>query len=676
MLGPPSKHFRCPRRSRLQCWFRSRVGRERLHAKLKPNRMRSTSTTISPLLVCTILVFSACSGLSSPEPIPQYDAETFYETTAITGASFSHDEGRILISTDASGVFNAYSQPFDGGPPEQLTQSDNDSIFAVTWFPRDDRFLYTADQGGNELNHLYVRESDGSVKDLTPGDELKAMFGGWSGDLESFAVLTNERDRRYFDLYRYKVDGYERELVLKNEEGWMPGGVSRDGRWVSLDKHRNNADSDIYIWDAENPDTPPVHITPHEGNVQHVSVTFSPDSTKFYYGTDGRGEFRQIWTYDMATQEHAAAVEADWDVVFFSLSETGRYQVTGINQDAQTVFSILDTKTGEEVQIPDLPEGNVQRVVFSRSESRMAFYLNSDSSPSNLYVLQIGDLEIKRLTSSLNESISQEHLVDSEVVRYESYDGLQVPSLLYKPKTASSANPVPAMVWVHGGPGGQSRKGYSPTFQHLVNHGYAVLAVNNRGSSGYGKTFYHMDDQKHGDVDLKDCVEAKKYLSSLDWVDPSRIGIIGGSFGGFMVAAALAFEPEVFDVGINIFGVTNWLRTLQNMPPWWEAQREALFAEMGDPATDEERLRAISPLFHASNIVKPLLVVQGANDPRVLQAESDEIVEAVREAGTPVKYLLFPDEGHGFRKKANRIAASNAYVEFLNQHLRGESPAP
>ena len=638
--------------------------------------MTTTRITAAPSLVCTVLVFSACSGPSYPEAIPLFSAETFYETTAIIGASFSHDEERILISTDASGVFNAYSQPFDGGPPEQLTQSDNDSIFAVSWFPRDDRFLYTADQGGNELNHLFVRESDGSIKDLTPGDELKAMFGGWSGDLESFAVLTNERDRRYFDLYRYKVDGYERELVLKNEDGWMPGSVSRDGRWVSLDKHRNNADSDIYIWDAENPDTPPAHITPHEGNVQHVSVTFSPDSKKFYYGTDGRGEFRQIWTYDMATQQHAAAVEADWDVVFFSLSETGRYQVTGINQDAQTVFSILDTETGEEVQIPDLPEGNVQRVVFSRSESRMAFYLNSDSSPPNLYVLQIDDPEIKRLTSSLNESISQEHLVDSEVVRYESYDGLEVPSLLYKPKTASSANPVPAMVWVHGGPGGQSRKGYSPTLQHLVNHGYAVLAVNNRGSSGYGKTFYHMDDQKHGDVDLKDCVEAKKYLSSLDWVDPSRIGIIGGSFGGFMVAAALAFEPEVFDVGINIFGVTNWLRTLQNMPPWWEAQREALFAEMGDPATDGERLRAISPLFHASNIVKPLLVVQGANDPRVLQAESDEIVEAVREAGTPVKYLLFPDEGHGFRKKANRIAASNAYVEFLNQHLRGESPAP
>lgn len=638
--------------------------------------MTNARPLTASLLLWTVPTFVACTGPTSPDSIPRYDAKTFYETTAITGASFSHDEERILISTDASGVFNAYSQPFAGGPSEQLTQSDDDSIFAVSWFPNDDRFLYTADQGGNELNHLYVRESDGSVRDLTPGDQLKATFGGWSGDRKSFFVQTNERDRRYFDLYKYDGDSYERELILKNEQGWIPGRVSRSGRWVSLDKPRNNADSDIYIWDAENPETPPVHITSHEGNVQHVSVTFSPDSTKFYYGTNGRGEFRQIWTYDLASQEHAAAVEADWDVVFFSLSETGRYQVTGINQDAQTVISILDTETGEELQIPDVPEGSVQRVVVSRSESRMAFYLNSDSSPPNLHVLEIDDLKTRRLTSSLNSEISPEHLVDSAVVRYQSYDGLDIPSLLYKPKTASRMSRVPAMVWVHGGPGGQSRKGYSPTLQHLVNHGYAVLAVNNRGSSGYGKTFYHMDDRKHGDVDLKDCIWARQYLASLDWVDPSRIGIIGGSFGGFMVAAALAFEPAAFDVGINIFGVTNWLRTLRNIPPWWEAQREALFAEMGDPATDEERLRAISPLFHASNIVKPLLVVQGANDPRVLQAESDEIVEAVRKAGTPVEYLLFPDEGHGFRKRANRIAASNAYVEFLDLHLQRESAVP
>ena len=281
--------------------------------------------------------------------------------------------------------------------------------------------------------------------------------------------------------------------------------------------------------------------------------------------------------------------------------------------------------------------------------------------------------KFRQWTQALSPAIDPAHLVTSTVVRYRSGDGLEIPSILYKPRDASAGRPAPALVWVHGGPGGQSRTGYSATIQHLVNHGYAVLAANNRGSSGYGKTFYHMDDKRHGDVDLKDIVAARGYLESLDWVDDGRIGIIGGSYGGYMVMAALAFEPQAFDAGINIFGVTNWVRTLKSIPPWWESFKEALYDEMGDPATDEARHRRISPLFHAGNVKKPVLVVQGANDPRVLQVESDEMVAAVKANGVPVEYLLFPDEGHGFEKRENRIAASEAYVKFLDRYLRGNT---
>ena len=288
-------------------------------------------------------------------------------------------------------------------------------------------------------------------------------------------------------------------------------------------------------------------------------------------------------------------------------------------------------------------------------------------------MIDLTDGNSRQLTSALNPVIDQSHLVSSEVVRYESFDGLEIPSVLYRPHGASVANQVPALVLVHGGPGGQTRTGYRAMVQHLVNHGYAILGANNRGSSGYGKTFYHMDDKRHGEEDLQDIVYGRKYLESLDWVDAGKIGVIGGSYGGYMVAAALAFEPEAFDIGINIFGVTNWVRTLQSIPPWWEAQKEALYDELGDPATDAERHRRISPLFHAENIVKPTLVVQGANDPRVLQVESDELVSAIQANEVPVEYIVFPDEGHGFRKRANRITASDAYVRFLDTYLKGES---
>jgi dipeptidyl aminopeptidase/acylaminoacyl peptidase len=590
------------------------------------------------------------------------------------GASFSHDESQILITNDASGIFNVYSQPISGGDWRQLTQSTTDAYRAVSWFPADDRFLYTADRGGDELDHLYVQEEDGTVKDLTPGENLKAMFGGWSRDDDHFWVLTNERDPKHFDVYRYATDGYERERIFENTEAWMPGAISRDGRWIALGKPRNSADSDIYLFDTASPLESPKHITPHEGNVNHTILLFSANGDQLFYLTDGHGEFAQAWTYDIPSGDHAKLIEADWDVMYVTTSKHGRYRVSAINEDARTVLTVTDTESNGALELPELPEGDVTGVRFSPSESKMAFYVNSDTSPSNLYILDLDTGEHQKLTSSLNPKISRDELVAAEVVRYKSYDDLEIPAVLYRPHTATAESPVPALVWVHGGPGGQSRKGYSATLQHLVNHGYAILAVNNRGSSGYGKTFYHMDDKKHGDVDLKDCVWARKYLESLDWVDGTKVGIIGGSYGGYMVAAALAFEPDAFDVGVDIFGVTNWLRTLKSIPPWWESFKESLYDEMGDPATDEERLRGNSPLFHASNITKPLLVVQGANDPRVLQVESDELVEAVRANGVPVEYVIFPDEGHGFRSKANRITASNKYLEFLDTYLKGQAP--
>ena len=200
-----------------------------------------------------------------------------------------------------------------------------------------------------------------------------------------------------------------------------------------------------------------------------------------------------------------------------------------------------------------------------------------------------------------------------------------------------------------------------------------MLAVNNRGSSGYGKTFFQLDDLKHGEDDLLDCVEAKKFLASTGTVDEDRIGIIGGSYGGYMVLAALTFQPEEFAVGVDLFGISNWVRTLESIPAWWEAFREALYKELGNPATDMEYLRRISPIFHADKITKPLMVLQGANDPRVLKIESDEIVEAVRKNNVPVEYVIFDDEGHGFRKKENRIKGYSAILKFLDQYLKGET---
>ncbi|MDF2177874.1 S9 family peptidase [Aliiglaciecola sp. CAU 1673] len=602
------------------------------------------------------------------KPFKQYSAAEFFETTTLFGSAINHDGSAALVTSDASGVFNAYRYPLDGSAPTQLTHSDTDSINGLSWFPADDRILYSSDQGGNELNHLYVLNADGAATDITPGEGHRALFYGWHNNDKQFFVATNERDNKAMDLYLYNIEDFSRALIFENTDALGLQSVSDDGRWVVISKVNTNADDDLFIVDLNAEDKSPKHITPHEGNVTHAAYTFTPDNQYLIFGSDQGSEFSQAYRYELSSGTTTQEYAADWDVAFYYFSENGKYRVAGINADAQTKLDIVDTTTGKALILPALPEGDLNGVNFSKDEKHLVFYINSDVSPSNLYSLSIGAENAKRLTNSLSPAMDEIHLVSSEVIRYKSFDELEIPSLLFKPKQASADNKVPGIIFIHGGPGGQTRKGYNALMQHLVNHGYAVLGVNNRGSNGYGKTFFHLDDKRHGEDDLQDIVFGKKYLQSLDWIDNEKIVVMGGSYGGYLTMAAMTFTDE-FQLGINIFGVTNWVRTLESIPPWWESFRQYLYDELGDPATDKERLHRISPLFHADKVKKPVLVVQGANDPRVLQVESDEMVAAIRANNVPVEYVLFDDEGHGFRKKANRITAQEAYLSFLKTHL-------
>ncbi len=621
----------------------------------------------------------ASVALASGAATPVHDAAAFYQTTdysiAVSRRSFTPDGGKLLVTANPTGVFNVHELDLRSGTQKALTQSKANASYAISYFPDGKRFLFGADAGGNELDHVYVGGTGGDPRDLTPGDKLKASFVDWVEGGAAFVLATNERDPKFFDLYRYDAGNYSRKLIFRNELGLDQFVVTADGSHAAGLKPRTSADDDLYLVRLDGSSSPKL-ITSHKGNVSHAIYEFTPESDALVYGTDEHGEFTQAWSHALASGEKKPLIAEDWDVMAVHFSESGRFRVHAVNKDASTAWTIHDRRTGADLRLPSgLPRGDLRQIRFLPDESGFAFLINADNAPPNVFTVDLASGKFRQWTQALSPAIDPAHLVTSTVVRYRSGDGVEIPSILYKPRDAGAGRPAPALVWVHGGPGGQSRIGYSATIQHLVNHGYAVLAANNRGSSGYGKTFYHMDDKRHGDVDLKDIVAARGYLESLDWVDDGRIGIIGGSYGGYMVMAALAFEPQAFDAGINIFGVTNWVRTLKSIPPWWESFKEALYDEMGDPATDEARHRRISPLFHAGNVKKPVLVVQGANDPRVLQVESDEMVAAVKANGVPVEYLLFPDEGHGFEKRENRIAASEAYVTFLDRYLLGNTGA-
>ncbi len=627
-------------------------------------------------LIPLIMMIWSCNDENSnkkdaKKDIKQYTVEQFMNNVRVMGSSFSPDESKILFSTNETGIVNAFEIERDGKNKRQITKSEKESTYSVSYFPNDERILLSADGGGNEIYHIFLREENGEIKDLTPDSSGRASFTAWARDQKSFYYTSTKRDPRYPDLYKMTIENMESELIYTNEEGYNTRAISEDGKFIALVKDITRDNADIYIYNNETKETK--LITEHEGDINFSASQFSLDGKFLYYLTNENSEFKYLKKYNIETGESEDVYKADRGVRYAYFSHNEKYFVIGINQDAKTIVKVfINNGSRKEIDFPKFEDGDLTSVNISKSEKYMTFYLGNSSSPRNLYVYNFENKTYKQLTNSQNPEIETDDLVIGEVIRYKSFDGLEIPAILYKPKSASKDNKVPAMVMVHGGPGGQARIGYRPLTQCLVNNGYAVIDVNNRGSSGYGKTFYGLDDRKHGNHDLKDCIYAKPYLASKDWIDSTKIGIIGGSYGGYMTAAALCFTPEEFDVGVNIFGVTNWIRTLKSIPVWWESQRKGLYKEIGDPVADSAYLYKISPLFHAENITKPFMVLQGKNDPRVLKVESDEIVAAAEKNGIPVEYVVFDDEGHGFRKKENEIIAYGKILKFLDKYLKGE----
>ena len=621
-------------------------------------------------LFALLLVFSCKQNPQPPKIVKQYTIEEFYKTKRISGGAFSPDEKMLLVSNDETGIFNAWEIPVDGSSPRQLTSSSTNSVFAISYLPADNRILYRSDQGGNEIGHIYLRKEDGSTMDLTPDSAAKAEFVQWSRDKKSFLYLSNKRDPRFMDLYELEISEFTPKLIYRNDSGLDVSAISNSKRFVALSKTVTTANSDIYLYDLV--EKKMKLITSHEGDVSNGALFFSNDEKWLYYTTDEGSEYAYLVRYNLADEKLEKVYETNWDVAYAYDSYNEKYRVILVNEDGKNAIQVIDLQSNQPVKLPEFKDLDILSVNISESERLMRLQSGSSVSPANMYVYNFETKELKQLTNTANPEINSADLSPATVVRFASFDGQSIPAIYYKPVVASKDNKVPALVWVHGGPGGQSRIGYSAFIQYLVNHGYAVLMVNNRGSSGYGKTFFKMDDRDHGGKDLKDCIAGKDWLATQEYIDSGKIGIIGGSYGGFMVLAALAFTPDQFKVGVDLFGVSNWLRTLKSVPPYWESFRKALYDEMGDPATaDSVMLYNTSPLFHASNIIRPLMVLQGANDPRVLKVESDEVVEAVKKNNVPVEYVVFPDEGHGFVKKENEMKGYRQVLQFLDTHLKG-----
>ncbi|HEU0251421.1 MAG TPA: S9 family peptidase, partial [Pyrinomonadaceae bacterium] len=459
-------------------------------------------------------------------------------------------------------------------------------------------------------------------------------------------------------------------MIFQNDDGYLLASISPDGRLAALIRYEGFDDSNLYLCHIESGMLR--LITPHEGRAYYLPLYFDSDSRKLNYRAMETEDEVVEYRFDLETgarEEVERRTATFRDIV---ISPSRRYQAVVSDEREGSSLIVTDRSTCAVVPLEPLPQGKIFSTTISRSDRWLAFYMNGDREPTELYVCDLTTHRYSRLTSNVNVAIKREELVESETIEFKSFDGMNIPCLLWKPHGASAQQKAPALVWVHGGPIGQIRKGYAGAVQFLVNHGYAVLGVNHRGSTGYGREFLNAADKKQGREPLWDCIEAKRYLASLNYIDQQRIGIMGGSFGGYMTLAALTFHPEEFEVGIAICGVSNLVRHLEARLK--QPHSAPIYLQkVGDPVEDRAMLESVSPALHAEQIKKPLMVIHGAKDPRAFKIESDDIVRQVRANGGTVEYMEFDDEAHGFRKRVNSVRAYQGILDFLERYLSSKS---
>ncbi|CAN5764839.1 S9 family peptidase [soil metagenome] len=625
-----------------------------------------------PTFIFAFFVAGCSTQTEAPKEIKQYTVEQLYHNTAIGCAGYNKDESGILINSNASGIYNLFELNISDTSQHPLTHSVKESFFAIDYLPGTNNFLYSADRGGDENGHIYLQVAgDTAAKDLTPWPGSTNSMVGWSHDKQSMYVGSNRRTSKYIDIWKGDTTAWKFELFYQNDSAYNPGAISSSERYITLTKDITTDKNELYLYDRTNKTMKKIS---NDAEATWNAVAFEKNDSIMYYITNDGDEFSYLVKYNINSGAADKVYSSKWDVVNMNLSENEKYHTIFINEDGKNKVLLFDHATGKEVDFPVIKDGDIKGVVISPTENNMMLTVGSSRSPNNLYTYNFESKILKQLTQTLNSEINVNDLVSAEVIRFKSFDGREIPAIYYKPLTASKDNKVPAMLSIHGGPGGQSRIGFSNDIQYFVNHGYAVLAVNNRGSSGYGKTFYKLDNKDHSNGDLKDCIWAKRWLQEQDYIDTSNIAIQGGSYGGCMVLGALAFYPDEFKAGVDLFGVANWIRTLRSIPPYWESFKKALYDELGDPYTaDSVRLKNISPLFNYEKINKPLIVFQGMNDVRVLPIESEEIVAGVKKNNVPVEYITYPNEGHGFAKKENQITTAKKTLEFLDKYLKVKS---
>ena len=611
-------------------------------------------------------------------PTEQYSFERYLNARMAYGPSFSPDGQRMTFLTNVTGVAEVWSVPLDiaaANPPwpEQLTFV-GDRVGSASYSPMADMLIASADVGGSEHMQLYLLNGDGAnFTALTERPESIYQFGDWSPDGTRFTYSSNERDARYFDVYERNLETGQTRRLLQQDGTNYAGRYSHDGRFALASRAHSNIHTQLFLLDLLSGEARPLTPGIFEGPAQYSFPSWSADDSGLYVVSNRGRQFSSLAWLDLLTGEMTYLRDDQWDVQMLALSPDARHMALVLNVDGYATLEVFDVSQGWEARralpTPALPNGVIVEVAWSQDGERLAITFMSAADTADIFVWDVRGERLWRATRSSMGGIPRSAFVEPELVRYPTFDGRDIPAFLYLPRGVS-AQELPVVIIVHGGPEGQARPLFDPITQYLVARGYAVMMPNVRGSTGYGYEYQSLDDVRLRMDSVADLQHAALWLQNSGIADPQRIAVMGGSYGGFMVLSAISTYPHLWAAAVDIVGIANFVTFLENTGPWRRKLRES---EYGSLENDREFLESISPINHVESIVTPLFVIHGANDPRVPVGEAEQIVAALRHRNIPVEYMRFEDEGHGLVKRANRLVAYPAVARFLDKYLAADT---
>jgi dipeptidyl aminopeptidase/acylaminoacyl peptidase len=609
---------------------------------------------------------------SAARPVPIDD---LYYTRSVFDPAWSPSGKEIVFISDISGRLNIWKVNSSGGWPIQLTQSD-ERQFSPVW-SRDGKWIvYQQDSGGNELWDLYAVPSDGGdVVNLTNTPDAREEAPLWSPDGKTVAFTYKPKDATIYDIQL--LDWQSRKIrKLTNETSktysWSPVAWSPDGQYLFANRGEISGVPEGDVYRIEIATGKAEDLTSHDGKRLYSATSLSRDGKTLLITSDEKGGYQNVALLDVTSKQRTWVTDTKWEASSGNFSPDGKLFTYTINADGR-IDAYMASSANQRAEKIALPEGlnyfAGNPSPFSPDGDRVLAEHQSSTQPGDLWVYDIAKHNSTRLTYSAIASLTTTPLPASQIVHYKSFDGKTISALMWIPFNLKRDGASPGLVLPHGGPTGQMVDYWNTGVAAYVSRGYICIAPNVRGSTGYGLEFQKANYKDLGGGDLQDEVYAARFLEATGYVNPKKIGITGGSYGGFMTLMAIGRTPDVWAAGVEEYGIINWYTMLQHEDPLLQEYEKSL---LGDPERDRKAYESASPITYLHAAKAPLLVLQGDNDPRVPKEEAEQVVSILKADGKTVDAHFYPNEGHGFEKRENRIDAIRRSVAWFDKYLKGE----